>query len=114
VTIREHTKRQRAEVAKPRPAQAAARPPKGRTIPASVRREIFARDEGRCTFIGENGRRCGATRMLELHHRLPYAKGGAATVEGLTVHCKAHNDLEARRVFGDQVMDRFTRRGRSP
>jgi hypothetical protein len=75
---------------------------------------VFARDGERCTFVGEDGRRCNSKRQLELHHRVPYAHGGDSTVEGLTVHCRPHNDLEARRWFGDAIMNHFTRRVRSP
>jgi hypothetical protein len=73
--------------------------------------EVDERDHDRCTFVGEDGRVCGTRFLLQYHHEAePYALGGAATAANLTLHCKAHNDLKARRVFGDAHMDRFTRR----
>jgi len=44
-----------------------------RTIPAEVRRAVFARDGGRCTFVGPTGHRC-ESRVVELDHIVPIAK----------------------------------------
>jgi 5-methylcytosine-specific restriction endonuclease McrA len=77
-------------------------PKQGRTrardhIPVSTRSEVYVRDEGRCTFIGDDGHVCGSTYLLQLHHRIPWAKGGPNTPENLTLHCFTHNQLEAER-----------------
>jgi hypothetical protein len=40
----------------------------------------------------------------------PFALGGESTVEKLGIRCKPHNDFEARKVFGDDWMNQFTRR----
>jgi hypothetical protein len=71
---------------------------RSRYVPASVRRAVWARDEGRCTFTGPEGR-CGETAFIELHHLEPYALGGATTVEGIALRCRAHNVYEADREF---------------
>ena len=52
-----------------------------RHIPAAVKREVWVRDDGRCAFVGGNGRRCTERGFLELHHVVPYAAGGESTVE---------------------------------
>jgi hypothetical protein len=70
-----------------------------RHIPAAVKREVWARDQGRCTFVGAEGR-CGERAFLEFHHIVPYAAGGAATAKNVTLACRAHNGLEADRFFG--------------
>ena len=70
-----------------------------RAVAARVRRAVWRRDCGRCTFIGRHGR-CTQTRYLELHHIHPYALGGPATVENLTLRCRAHNAYESGLVFG--------------
>jgi hypothetical protein len=36
---------------------------------------------------------------LELHHVVPYAAGGPATVENIQLRCRAHNGYEAERDF---------------
>ena len=71
----------------------------GRRIPADIRREVWHRDGGRCTFVGPAGR-CQATSFLEFHHILPFAAGGPATAGNLTLRCRAHNQYEADRYFG--------------
>ena len=40
-----------------------------RYIPNRVRREVSERDGGRCTFVGDDGRRCDERHALEFHHR---------------------------------------------
>lgn len=73
--------------------------PGTRHIPAAVKRAVWARDDGRCAFVGTNGR-CAETGFLEFHHVVPYAVGGASTVENLQLLCAAHNKHEAECFFG--------------
>ena len=77
-----------------------------RYIPARVRRAVWERDGGRCTFVSARGHRCNAQRFLEFDHVVPVARGGGATVEGLRLRCRAHNQYEAERVFGAEFMRR--------
>jgi len=86
-----------ANVGRPRRPKKAAL--ESRHIPAAVRRTVFARDGGRCTFVGSKGR-CQETGKLEFHHIKPFAKGGAATVANVQLRCRAHNVYEAERDFG--------------
>ncbi len=79
---------------------------RGRTIPAAVRRAVWNRDRGRCTFTSEAGRRCESRRGLEFDHVVPFARGGEATLAGLRLRCRAHNQLEAERAFGTAFMRR--------
>jgi hypothetical protein len=80
----------------PRPTKAAAA--RSRHVPAAVRRAVWSRDEGRCAFIGAQGR-CRETGLLELHHVVPYATGGETTVRNIELRCRAHNQYEATLVF---------------
>ena len=77
-----------------------------RYIPAAVRRAVWERDEGRCTFVSITGGRCRCRRYIELDHVVPFARGGKATVENLRLRCSAHNQYEAERVFGVDFMRR--------
>ena len=88
--------------------RAARELPFSRTIPAHVRRAVWARDEGRCTFVSDDGHRCSATHRLQLHHHRPYAHGGEATVSNIRIMCAVHNDLLARADFGGEHMKQFT------
>jgi 5-methylcytosine-specific restriction endonuclease McrA len=83
-----------------RPRAAVPSVARSRHVPASVRRAVWKRDEGRCACVGADGRRCDATAFLELHHLVPFADGGQSTVENLVLHCKSHNGYEADRWFG--------------
>src|SRR5690606_27918763 len=69
--------------------------PRSRTIPAAVRRAVWARDKGRCAFVGTQGR-CTETGFLEFHHVRPFAAGGQAVVENIELRCRAHNQYEAQ------------------
>lgn len=85
-----------ARVPRTSAASASAR---SRHIPASVRRQVWTRDGGRCAFVGVAGR-CDERGFLEFHHRVPYADGGASSVENLELRCGAHNRDEAELWFG--------------
>lgn len=77
-------------------------PAKGSSsIPAEIRRAVWARDGGRCTFIGPDGSRCQSRRMLEIDHRTPRAFGGADAAANLRLLCRPHNDAERRRILGE-------------
>ena len=84
--------------------RAARRGTDPRHVPAAVEREVWERDEGRCTFESDDGHRCEATRWIECDHILPVARGGRATAENLRLRCRAHNQYAAERVFGEAFM----------
>lgn len=101
----------------PRPARASvkkstpkrtrdAAKPRSRYISTRVRRAIWERDQGRCTFVSSSGHRCRERHFLEFDHVDPIARGGESTIHGLRLRCRAHNQLEAERVFGAGFMGR--------
>jgi 5-methylcytosine-specific restriction endonuclease McrA len=77
---------------------------RARHIPARIRRAVWERDQGRCTFVGSNGTRCGTRKFLEYDHIEPVARGGVASVAGVRLRCRAHNQYEAERTFGAGFM----------
>jgi 5-methylcytosine-specific restriction endonuclease McrA len=79
-----------------------------RRVPAPVRCEVWARDEGRCAFIGADGP-CRETGRLELHHVVPFARGGPTSVGNLQLRCRAHNVYEAEQEFGARMSVRCDR-----
>lgn len=88
-----------------RSPQANARPAAGlRTVPAHVRRAVWERDGGQCTFVGDTGNRCATRRFLEFDHVDPVARGGEATNERMRLRCRAHNQLEAEWALGREFM----------
>ena len=75
-----------------------------RTIPAPVQRCVWERDGAACAFVSGDGHRCNETRFLEMHHEKPFARGGLATVDNISLRCRAHNRLEADRDYGALFM----------
>ena len=78
-------------------ASAAASRTSGRAIPAAVRREVWQRDGGRCSYVDpRTGRRCASQHLLEIDHRIPYARGGSAERANLRLLCAAHHSERHR------------------
>ena len=80
------------------------RPPRAtkdgsRDIPAQVKRTVWKRDGGQRAFEGKRGR-CTERRFLEWHHVQPFGHQGPATVENISLRCRAHNVYESEMVFG--------------
>jgi hypothetical protein len=78
--------------------------PDARYIPAEVRRAVWQRDGGQCTFTSDTGHRCQERTDLQFDHVDPYARGGRATVGGMRLLCRAHNQFEAERTYGAEFM----------
>jgi len=112
VTLAAATKRRRG-AGRVRTDAAAPTDSTSRYVPAAVRDAVWRRDDARCAFVAADGRRCDSNHQLELHHLVPFARGGAATVDGLALRCKAHNLHEARRDFGDDHVERAIDRARN-
>jgi hypothetical protein len=85
----------------------AASPGTRTAIPAQVRREVWLRDGGRCTWKGADGHRCDGRWKLEFDHIRPVALGGASTTDNVRILCKRHNLLHAEQTFGREHMARF-------
>jgi hypothetical protein len=96
----------------PAPTKETAVPTKdpGRYVAADVRRAIWERDQGKCQWKLEGGGICGETRRVELDHVEPFAKGGRILKpEDGRVLCDFHQDVSARKEFGDGLMSHYTR-----
>jgi len=77
-----------------------------RSLPAHLRRAVWERDHGRCTFVANDGTRCESRDYLEYDHIDPVARGGKATVDRIRLRCRGHNQYEAEQVFGAAFMER--------
>jgi hypothetical protein len=70
----------------------------GRYIPASVKRAVWQRDDGRCTWRFDDGQVCGSRDALEFDHFRPFAKGGRSDdARNVRLLCRMHNRMAARR-----------------
>ena len=97
-------KRKFAATATPRPRRRQRNAPSARHVPSDVKRKVWTRDEGRCTFVGELGTRCPATSSLEFDHVIEVARGGRATLNGIRLRCRGHNQYTAECTFGREFM----------
>jgi hypothetical protein len=85
---------------------------KSRYIPASIRRRVWQRDGGTCTFIDpKSGRRCGSRHALELDHIRPFAWNGPGTAENLRLYCSSHNKYSAQKLGLGSGSSRLRRTG---
>jgi hypothetical protein len=86
-----------------------------RDVPAAVKRAVWMRDGGQCSFAGHGGHRCEARGFLEFHHLSPFAAGGGASVENIALRCRAHNQYESDAFFApiraDMSVHQSTRPG---
>ncbi len=82
---------------------------RSRNIPPDIRDRVYARDKGRCSFMGANGRRCHSTWDLEIDHIVPYARGGDNSLGNLRLLCRKHNMHQAERTYGREHMRRHER-----
>ena len=80
-----------------------------RYIPAAVRRAVWARDGGQCTFVDEGGRRCTHRDRLEFHHLKPFGRGGDHSAENIYLLCRTHNGFLAECDYGTDLIDRYRR-----
>jgi hypothetical protein len=73
---------------------------RSRHMPPAIKDAVSRRDADQCAFVSPAGERCTERTFLEFHHIKPYAKGGPATVENISLRCRRHNQYEAELVFG--------------
>jgi hypothetical protein len=82
-----------------------------RHIPMHIRRAVYERDGGRCTYVFE-GRRCKETRNLEYDHIKGWANTHQHSVDGIRLACRMHNQRAADWMYGRDFMDRARQRVR--
>ena len=87
--------------------------PATRNIPAAIKRVVFKRDLGRCTFMDARGHRCPETGFLEYDHVKGFARHPVHRAEDLRLRCRAHNHHAADQMYGREFMDR-ARKSRKP
>ena len=75
-----------------------------RQTPASVARQVYARDDQRCAFVSAGGRRCSSRWCLQIDHSEPFAWHGDESLPNQRLLCRAHNQQHARRCFGVSFM----------
>ena len=63
-----------------------------RYIPSHLRKYIWARDQGQCTYVHHETKcRCASRHLLQIDHIQPFALGGRTEKENLRLLCAGHN-----------------------
>jgi hypothetical protein len=76
-------------------------------------RALWERAQSQCEFIDKNtARRCDCRFGLQREHVIPLALGGSNDLSNMQLLCTTHNQLRARRVFGNKKIDAFQARRR--
>ena len=96
--LKEESRKKCSATSKPRKSKGVA--PHSRHIPAEVNRAAYAQDEGSCSFVGTNGRRCGERAFLQRDHIKPRGLMGEAIMGNIRLLCFRHNQYEADRFYG--------------
>ena len=66
--------------------------PTARAIPAAIKRAVWERDQGRCSYVDPaTGRRCTSRHLLQIDHIRPWASGGGSEPHNLRLLCHAHH-----------------------
>ena len=131
--VRRHARREKAKAAKAKAAagkaanntadESAARPAAGLLPLGAVasRREPrffrqadrdagYVRDGGRCTYVSPlDGRRCAARAFIQHDHVRAWALGGRSSLSNHRLLCSCHNQLMARKTFGNRPATGSTR-----
>jgi hypothetical protein len=99
---------------KPRQRASDSANPGSRHIPDAVKRAVYERDQGRCTFLDDGGRRCCETGSLEFDHIDGFARTREHDADRIRLLCHAHNQHAAEQMYGRAFMKRArTRPGTS-
>jgi len=80
--------------------------PSSRHIPDAIKREVYERDGGRCTFTDERGRRCAETGALQFDHQDGFARTHLHRADRIRLLCRAHNQHAAEKMYGRAFMER--------
>ena len=86
--------------------------PGSRHIPRAVRRAVYARNGGQCTFVSPDGRRCAARGNIEFHHVEPFARASRRWISARGVSHASHASVLSPR--HEQTLDVPREAFRSP
>ena len=63
-----------------------------RFVPSHLRKYVWERDGGQCSYVHhETKRRCASRHLLQIDHIQPFALGGRTEKENLRLLCAGHN-----------------------
>jgi 5-methylcytosine-specific restriction endonuclease McrA len=111
--VLERDRKRKALTDRPRPpadqprAQSETPSENARYVPAAIKRAVWERDQGRCTWPMGDGKVCGSRHRLEFDHDFEVALGGKSTFGNMGLLCQSHNLMKAEQRFGRTFMAKF-------
>lgn len=81
-------------------------------VSAPLSRKVWVRDQGRCTHLDDQGKRCNSQFKLQVDHILPVALNGPSELSNLRLLCAAHNQWAAIQKLGKKTMELYLTRRR--
>ncbi len=99
---------------KPRKKALPEGPASSRHIPDAIKRAVFERDGGQCTFVGPDGKRCQERGFLQFDHLEGFARHQEHRVSQIALKCSAHNQYAAELMYGPELMARTRQKRTRP
>lgn len=99
---------------KPRKDKLPDGPTTSRHIPDAIKRTVYERDGGQCTFVGTDGRRCEERGYLQFDHLDGFARRRQHRAERVSLRCFAHDQHAAEVMYGRELMARKRRERTRP
>jgi hypothetical protein len=88
------------------------KPSNPRSLSRSIRRQVYLRDRGCCSFQDPvSGRVCGSSFQTQIEHVVPVALGGTSELTGLKIYCRSHNLWSGVEKLGKEAMAPYIRVG---
>ena len=76
-----------------------------RYVPLEIKRQVWKRDGGECSYVDhKTGRRCRSRYGLQYDHIQPFALGGESSLDNLRLSCLVHNQASAIQIYGLEKM----------
>ncbi len=63
-----------------------------RSIPASIKKWVWNRDQGKCVS-------CGSVEDLEFDHDIPFSKGGSNSMDNIRILCRKCNRKKSANII---------------
>jgi hypothetical protein len=100
--------KQREDLASQKQSRKSSTKTDTRYIPKGVKQRVWKKCNGKCAFVGSNGKRCNSEHLLQFdHYPVPYARGGLNTIDNLRLLCAKHNRHTAERTYGKSHVQKF-------
>ena len=75
-----------------------------RAIPTHLKKYIWERDGGQCTYVhSKTKRKCSSKHLLQIDHIRPFSLSGKSEASNLRLLCAGHNQFRSEKTFGRRI-----------